>query len=95
MLNFYPWGLSLNLVQPEAINRTLVALRSCVSDKSDLDIGAGAALHQVEMEDEAIVEAVQRGTGSRFYRDGRYSPTREPGTHHFHRLLCELMRRAD
>ena len=95
MLNFYPWGLSLNLVQPEAINRTRVAFRSYVWDKSKLDIGAGAALHQVEMEDEAIVEAVHRGTRSRFYRNGRYSPTRETGTHHFHRLLCEFMRRFE
>ena len=39
----------------------------------------------------AIVEALQRGTRSRFYRKGRYSPTRETGTHHFHRLLCEFM----
>ena len=56
MLNFYPWGLSLNLVQPEAINCTRVAFLSYVWDKSELDIGAGAALHQVEMEDEAIME---------------------------------------
>ena len=95
MLNFYPWGLSLNFVQPEAINRTRIAFRSYVWDPSKLDKGAGAALHQVEMEDEAIVEAVQRGTRSRFYSRGRYSPTRELGTHHFHRLLCEFMNRAD
>ena len=95
MLNFYPWGLSLNVVQPEAINRTRVAFRSYVWDASKLDNGAGAALHQVEMEDEAIVEAVQRGTRSRFYSKGRYSPTRELGTHHFHRLLCEFMNRVD
>ena len=93
MLNFYPWGLSLNLVQPEAIDRTRVLFRSYVWDQSRLDKGAGAALHQVEMEDEAIVEAVQRGTRSRFYGKGRYSPTRERGTHHFHRLLCEFMGR--
>ena len=60
-------------------------------DASKLDAGAGAALHQVELEDEAIVRAVQRGTASRFYGKGRYSPTREQGTHHFHRLLCEFM----
>ena len=91
MLNFYPWGLSVNLVQPEAIDRTRVAFRSYVWDASKLDAGAGAALHQVELEDEAIVRAVQRGTASRFYGKGRYSPTREQGTHHFHRLLCEFM----
>lgn len=94
MLNFYPWGLSLNLLQPEAINRTRVAFRSYVWDESKLETGAGAALHQVEMEDEAIVEAVQRGTRSRFYAAGRYSPTREQGTHHFHRLLCEFIDRS-
>jgi len=91
MLNFYPWGLSLNLVQPEAIDRTRVAFRTYVWDAAKLDAGAGAALHQVEMEDEAIVRAVQRGTRSRLYKKGRYSPAREQGTHHFHRLLCEFM----
>lgn len=94
MLNFYPWGLSLNFVQPEAIGRTRVAFRSFVWDASKLEEGAGAGLHRVEMEDEAIVLAVQRGTRSRFYSNGRYSPTRELGTHHFHRLLCEFMNRA-
>lgn len=91
MLNFYPWGLSLNLVQPEAIDRTRVLFRTYLWDESKIESGAGAALHQVEMEDEAIVQAVQRGTRSRFYERGRYSPTREQGTHHFHRLLCEFM----
>ena len=28
---------------------------------------------------------------SRFYSHGRYSPTREQGTHHFHRLIAEFM----
>lgn len=91
MLNFYPWGLSLNLVQPEGIARTRVSFRTYVWDKKKMDAGAGASLHQVEMEDEAIVRAVQRGTSSRFYKNGRYSPSREQGTHHFHRVLCEFM----
>lgn len=95
MLNFYPWGLSLNLVQPEAVDRTRVAFRTYVWDSNKIESGAGAALHQVEMEDEAIVMAVQRGTHSRLYHKGRYSPTREQGTHHFHRLLCEFMYRND
>jgi choline monooxygenase len=91
MLNFYPWGLSLNLVQPEAIDRTRVLFRSYVWDVTKLDQGAGAELDQVEMEDEAIVQAVQRGTRARAYGHGRYSPAREQGTHHFHRLLCEFL----
>ena len=95
MLNFYPWGLSLNLVRPEAIDRTRVAFRTYVWDASKIESGAGAALHRVEMEDEAIVRAVQRGTRSRLYGRGRYSPTREQGTHHFHRLLCEFIYAED
>jgi choline monooxygenase len=90
MLNFYPWGLSVNLVVPQAIDRTLVAFRSYVGDASMLDVGAGRALDRVEAEDEAIVEAVQRGVRSRFYSAGRYSPTRERGVHHFHRLLVDF-----
>lgn len=91
MLNFYPWGLSLNYVQPLGVARTRVAFRAWVWDPSKLETGAGAGLDQVEMEDEAVVEAVQRGVRSRWYRHGRYSPTRERGVHHFHRLLCTLL----
>jgi len=95
MLNFYPWGLSLNRVVPEKVDRTRIEFRSYVWDEAKLGEGAGGALHQVELEDEAIVEAVQRGVRSRFYRGGRYSPTRERGTHHFHRLICEFMARYE
>jgi len=34
---------------------------------------------------------VQRGVRSRYYRHGRYSPTRERGVHHFHRMLCAAL----
>ncbi|MFO1314714.1 MAG: SRPBCC family protein [Burkholderiales bacterium] len=91
MLNFYPWGLSVNLVQPEGPGRTRVAFRSYVGEPALTDCGAGGALDRVEREDEAIVEAVQRGVRARYYRGGRYSPTRERGVHHFHRLLCEFL----
>jgi choline monooxygenase len=91
MLNVYPWGLSLNLVQPLAIDRCRVSFRSYVGNPDALDRGAGSGLDQVEMEDEAAIEAVQRGIRSHAYRAGRYSPTRERGVHHFHRLLCEFL----
>jgi choline monooxygenase len=91
MLNFYPWGLSLNLVQPQALDRSRVSFRAYVWNADKLDAGAGSGLDQVEREDEAVVEAVQRGVRSHWYRSGRYSPTRERGVHHFHRLLCEFM----
>jgi choline monooxygenase len=91
MLNFYDWGLSLNLVQPLALDRTRVLFRSYVWDSAKLDTGAGAGLDRVEAEDEAVVQAVQRGVRSRLYHRGRYSPTRERGVHHFHRLLVDFL----
>lgn len=91
MFNFYPWGISVNLVRPIDTSKTVVEFLTYVADESLLEMGAGADLHGVEMEDEAIVESVQKGIRTRFYSNGRYSPTREQGTHHFHRLIAEFM----
>ncbi len=91
MFNLYPWGLSINLVQPLAVDRTRVSFLSFVWDASKREQGAGAGLDRVEREDEAVVEAVQRGVRSRLYARGRYSPSRETGVHHFHRLLASAM----
>ena len=91
MFNFYPWGLSLNIVKPVRPDLTDVHYMTFVSDESQLEKGAGAGLEQVEFEDQAVVESVQRGIRSRLYDRGRYSPTKEQGCHHFHRLLAEFM----
>lgn len=91
MFNFYPWGISVNLVRPVSPTKTVVEFLTYVSDDTMLNSGAGANLHVVELEDEAVVESVQRGIRSRFYAQGRYSPAREQGTHHFHRLIAEFM----
>jgi choline monooxygenase len=91
MFNFYPWGISINVVRPLAVDRTCVTYLSYVWDESRLGRGAGAALDRVEREDEAIVESVQRGTRARLYERGRYSPSREQGVHHFHRRLAEAL----
>jgi choline monooxygenase len=92
MLNVYPWGISVNVVRPLAPDRTKVSFLSYVWDPSRLDRGAGSGLDRVEREDEAVVESVQRGVRSRIYRRGRYSPAREQGVHHFHRLLEQALR---
>lgn len=91
MFNFYPWGISVNVVRPLQPDRTIVSFLTYTSNGSDTGSGAGADLHRVEMEDEAVVESVQKGIRSRFYTHGRYSPARERGTHHFHRLIAEFM----
>ena len=91
MFNFYPWGLSVNIVKPLKPDLTRVSYLTFVSDERKLNQGAGADLETVEYEDQAVVESVQKGIRSRFYSTGRYSPAREQGSHHFHRLIAEFM----
>jgi choline monooxygenase len=91
MLNFYPWGLSVNVVRPLGPELTKVSFLPYVWDASRLEQGAGAALDRVEREDEVVVEAVQKGVKSRFYDRGRFSVKREQGVHHFHRLLAQAL----
>jgi choline monooxygenase len=87
MLNFDPWGLSVNIVHPDGPESCRVEYRTLVPDAEKPRSGAGGDIHAVEMEDEAVVEAVQRGVRSPLYERGRYSPARETGVHHFHRLI--------
>lgn len=87
MFNFYPWGLSLNVVEPQGISDTKVSFYTYIFDETKWAKGAGAELDKVELEDEEVVENVQKGIRSRFYTQGRYSPTKEQGTHHFHTLI--------
>jgi choline monooxygenase len=92
MFNFYPWGVSINIVKPKTISSCRVRFLTYVWNEDKLRHGVGADLHQVEMEDEDIVQQVQKGIRSRFYSQGRYSVKRETGTHHFHRLIGEFLK---
>lgn len=91
MFNLYPWGLSVNMVLPQAVDQTLVRYQTYVWKKELLGKGAGADVGQVEREDQQIVTRVQAGIQSRLYKRGRYSPTQEKGVHHFHRLLAQVL----
>ena len=90
MLNIYPWGISINLDCPEGISKTKILFRSYVFDKSKLNSGASGDLDKVEMEDEEVVQSVQKGINSSFYNTGRFSPTKEKGVHHFHSLISKF-----
>ena len=77
--------VSLNSVEPVGLSETRIRFITWLNnDGHSPDI---ASLHQTEYEDEAIVEQVQRGINSSFYRRGRYAPQHEVAVHHFHRLL--------
>lgn len=91
MFNFYPWGLSLNVVKPVSLSKTIVSFLTFMLDESQYNRGAGSGLDRVELEDEAVVESVQQGIYSRFYHSGRYSVKHEKGTHHFHQLLARFI----
>jgi choline monooxygenase len=91
MFNFYPWGCSVNIVRPVAQHITKVEFRTYIWKPEKFDGATAHLLEKVEREDEDIVEQVQKGVKSRLYKKGRFSPKRERGVHHFHRLLSELV----
>lgn len=91
MFNFYPWGLSINVVKPLGPDVTRVSFIRYVWQEDRLGQGAGAQLDRVEREDEQVVELVQKGVQSRFYDRGRFSPKRETGTHQFHTLVSKYL----
>lgn len=95
MLNFYPWGLSINVVKPVTPQRTRVSFLCYVAREDLIGEGAGAELDRVEREDEEIVEAVQRGMKSRLYHRGRFSPKREECVHHFQCLIDRFLNESN
>ncbi len=95
MFNFYPWGLSINIVKPISRERTRISFLSYVWDAGKIEESAGALLDKVEREDEFVVESVHQGLKSKQYTTGRFSPKREQGVHHFHRLLAGFLNQEE
>ncbi len=93
MFNFYPWGLSMNIVKPVSLNQTKVSFLTFMYDAAKWNDGSGAMLDKVEREDEFVVEGVHQGLKSRYYKSGRFSAKREQGVHQFHRLLADHLAR--
>ena len=88
MLNFYPGSLQANAVIPLDPGRTLTVFEWYGLEGEDL-AAAIAFSHQVQLEDVAISNSVQKGLRSRSYDRGRLSARRENGVHFFHGLLHE------
>ena len=92
MLNFYDWGLSINIITPLTKNKTKINFLSfpkkgMVQPK---DIPSGIDI--VEKEDQEIVKSVQIGIKSSNYTSGRYSVKHEKGIHYFHLLISEYLK---
>jgi choline monooxygenase len=96
MLNVYPDNFSTNLVVPVDAERTLTIFEWFAREPERPEVRDGLRVgveRSVEVQDEdvAICEAVQRGLRSRGYSSGRYSVKRENGVHHFHGLLAKYL----
>ena len=97
MLNVYPDNFSTNLILPLGHERTLTVFEWFCRNPEEPQV-AEAMRRAIEFSDEiqlqdiAICEAVQKGLKSRTYDRGRYSARRENGVHHFHRLLAAAYR---
>ena len=92
MLNWYEGYLDTNLVIPLAVDRCEVIFDFYFGNTSESEMPyirqSIEVSHQVQIEDIAICDGVQRGLSSRAYQAGRLSVRREAGEHLFHRLLA-------
>jgi choline monooxygenase len=94
MLNCYPDNVSLNIILPLEPERTLAIFEWYLPEEN---LGSEAARKsvnfsdEVQLEDMAICEIVQKNLHSRSYDHGRYSVKQERGVHAFHRMYRELM----
>ncbi len=96
MLNVYPDNFSTNRIVPLSHDRTLTVFEWFFRDPETpeaqrLLTETVEFSDQIQREDIAICEAVQKGLRSRTYDHGRYSVRRENGVHHFHRLYAAAM----
>jgi choline monooxygenase len=98
MINCYGQAMDTNLVIPRGIDRTEVIFDFYFADTSATARAANldsiAVSEQIQDEDVAICESVQRGLKSRAYGAGRLSVRREAGEHLFHRLLAHDLKRG-
>lgn len=89
-LNFYPWGLSVNIYQPlrDAPERTQFIWHHYVWNPKKYARRAELWLdQQVDDEDVHAMALVRPGAASGFAPRGRFSPAEEAGPHWFHRLV--------
>jgi choline monooxygenase len=91
MFNFYPWGLSLNVVMPLEVDKTRIRYITYIYDESRLSSTSPELVEKTELEDHKIVQQVQQGIRSRVYKHGRYSPEWEKNVFHFHGLLEKFL----
>jgi choline monooxygenase len=94
MLNCYPDNVSLNVVLPLGPDRSVVIFEWYVPEQQlggETARRAVAFSDEIQAEDAAICETVQKNLTSKSYDRGRYSVKQEKGVHAFHRLYAAAM----
>src|SRR5258708_2465725 len=95
MLNCYPDNVSLNIVLPLDVERSMAIFEWYLPEKDHSSPAAKAAFefsHQIQIADLGICETVQKNLRSRTYSRGRYSVTQEKSVHAFHRMYASAIR---
>ena len=96
MLNCYPDNVSLNVVLPLGPERAVVIFEWYLPEHllgTEIARRAVTFSDEIQAEDAAICETVQKNLASRSYDRGRYSVKQEKGVHAFHRMyVCAMAR---
>jgi len=93
-LNFYPWGLSVNVYMPipGKPDKTLFLWFQYALDEEKFQHRNSTWLsEQVDAEDIEAIGLVSTGAKSGFAPRGRFAPNEETGPHWFHRLVYETV----
>jgi choline monooxygenase len=94
MLNCYPDNMSLNIVLPLGPERCVAIFEWFFPEtllRTDVPETTVRFSDEIQVEDAAICEKVQRNLRSRSYSRGRYSVKQERCVHHFHSIYSEYM----
>jgi choline monooxygenase len=97
MLNCYPDNISLNIVLPTSAERSIAIFEWYLPENEHGSTAAEASVefsHQIQVEDVAICERVQKNLHSRSYSRGRFSAKQEKGVHAFHRMYADWIVKA-
>lgn len=93
-LNFYPWGLSVNLYEPIPGRPEKTLFRWFAYSWDDAKMARRDELwlsEQVDAEDVEAMSQVRRGARSGLAPRGRFSPSEETGPHWFHRAVSRAL----
>ena len=91
-LNFYPWGLSVNVYMPipgRPDKTSFLWYQYALDEEKFRQRNKIWLNEQVDAEDIEAISLVTKGANSGFAPRGRFAPNEEVGPHWFHRLVFE------